>query len=144
MDITASFIAILLAGLAGVWKLYEIGKSLAELRSLLAPMLRRRRAVIAVLGPASDERDRFVASLRGRGFARARAETMGLPVEESTILVMWRPDADAVRRAQAHVHTHPILVYSTERLDIRLDGETLVSNSTVRLLGDLAVVVEGD
>lgn len=142
---TTTTISIALSAFAFVWTAISAvltGLDLVALRRAVQAYSRRRRTRCLVLHDSTD----LASRLRERGFAAAavhgRYPFIGLDVDEAAVLVLVDPTAEQVSEARGRTHA-PILVLTRQRIDVPMGGDVLLCNHEVRLVGDLAVVVEG-
>jgi hypothetical protein len=121
---------------------------LAKLWSALAPFLRRRGMPVVVVAGTTSDKDAaaFVASLRTAGYRTVERTRIASAVPASArAVVLWEPAPDLAGELIGDVRDASpdaeVLVFSTSRLPIA-PGAALISNSALRLRGDLADVAE--
>jgi hypothetical protein len=126
-----------------------LGVPLAKLWSALAPYLRRRSMpIVVVSGSAHDDAAAaFAAQLRVAGYRTVERTrlTSAIPASARAV-VLWEPAADLAAEiiddARDAAPDAEVLVFSTQRLQVK-PGSALISNSALRLRGDLADLAEG-
>jgi hypothetical protein len=111
------------------------------IKDAVAPLLARRRLQVVVLGDGS-----FCAALKASGYKAARSTKAAAGTVGASVVVLWRPPADTAAALLAEVQAIGpdayVLIYTTDRLSVPLGDRVLLSNSSIRLRGDLAQVVE--
>lgn len=124
-----------------------LGAALARARKGLRPLLGRRELRLSILcAPEySAEVMRFRASLLAAGYQHVTMTHAATAAGGDAVLV-WRPApptaAATIEGLRLASPMAVLVVYTLDRLDVRLDERSLLSNSPLRLRGDLATVAE--
>jgi hypothetical protein len=123
--------------------------AVAKLRAVARPLFGRRGLTVAVVAAEDhdDEVAGFIDELEAAGYAGVCRTRIAYAIAPDTrVAVLWRPAEDQAERTLAATrNTAPdavVLVLSADRLPIRPADEVLISNSKIRLRGDLAAVAE--
>jgi hypothetical protein len=124
-----------------------LGAALARARKGLRPLLGRRDLKLAILCTPEHAAAvmAFRASLLSSGYQHVTM-THAVTAAAGDAILVWRPatatataTVDGLRLASPMA---VLVVYTLDRLDVRLDERSLLSNSPLRLRGDLATIAE--
>ena len=119
-----------------------------KLQEVLRPLLARRSLRLAILATEAQDRDAraFLESLRRGGYRLATMTRAGLSCVGQQAVVVWCPDpataAATLAEVQAAAPDATVLLLTYDRLDVRLSRQVLLSNSPLRLRGDVQAVAE--
>ncbi|CAK8724817.1 hypothetical protein GMJAKD_14920 [Candidatus Electrothrix aarhusensis] len=120
-----------------------------KLRSILQLLLRRQTAKVAILHNQEnkDSAADFAEVLNSRGYKNVDLTAMPEALLGRQIVIIWQPkketaakQIDAIQQAASDA---VLMIFTYEQLSIQRSERVLLSNSTLRLLGDLSTLAEG-
>lgn len=119
----------------------------SKLHDALVPLLRRRRFKIAIVVRREHDKDvrRFATLLRDTGYRSVDLTRDPVTVLGRAVVVLWQPGQDAQMwsdRARTVAPDATVIAYSHQRVQLRLNEQTLAANSLLRVRGDLATLAE--
>lgn len=148
MDIS-DFLTTAVASITGVAAtLVTLAPKLAAARKAIAPLLGRKSLRVLVLTDESRQPGAvaFAESLRRTGYREVAVSRSPHSAVEKNVVIVWHPDpstaADTCAQADAAAPEAIQLVLTHPRLDVELHEKRLLSQSEIRLRGDLATIAE--